>query len=99
MPRWPWITGRFDILPILKMLLGSVKVRDALSWRGSLAFPFLQLIINTFSCPSDLATKYLATADKYSLPRIVQFSSEDRLTKYEICEVFAKIMGVPLDGM
>ncbi|RDL40945.1 putative Methionine adenosyltransferase 2 subunit beta [Venustampulla echinocandica] len=47
----------------------------------------------------DIAVKYLETADKYSLPRILQFSSEDRLTKYEICEIFAEIMGLPLDGM
>jgi len=29
----------------------------------------------------------------------LQFSSEDRYTKYEICEVFADIMGLPLDGL
>jgi len=47
----------------------------------------------------DLATKYLETNDKTSLPSIFQFSSEDRLTKYEICQIFAEIMGLPLDGM
>jgi S-adenosylmethionine synthetase len=44
-------------------------------------------------------TKYLPTEDKGSLPTILQFSSEDKFTKYEICELFAEIAGVPLDGM
>ncbi|RQM08608.1 hypothetical protein DH86_00000332 [Scytalidium sp. 3C] len=47
----------------------------------------------------DIATKYLETEDKRSLPTVLQFSSEDRYTKYEICELFAEIMGLPLDGM
>lgn len=48
---------------------------------------------------SDIAAKYLKTADKSSLPEILQFSSEDKFTKYEICELFAEIMGLPLEGM
>ncbi|TVY37327.1 Methionine adenosyltransferase 2 subunit beta [Lachnellula subtilissima] len=28
-----------------------------------------------------------------------RFSSEDKFTKYEICKLFAEIMGLPLDGM
>ncbi|KAF8853797.1 NAD(P)-binding protein [Acephala macrosclerotiorum] len=48
---------------------------------------------------ADVATKYLETEDKSSLPTILQFSSEDKMTKYEICELFAEIMGLPLDGM
>jgi dTDP-4-dehydrorhamnose reductase len=48
---------------------------------------------------ADVATKYLETEDKSSLPTTLQFSSEDKLTKYEICELFAEIMGLPLDGM
>ncbi|TVY84314.1 Methionine adenosyltransferase 2 subunit beta, partial [Lachnellula suecica] len=47
----------------------------------------------------DVATKYLETEDKASLPTTLQFSSEDKFTKYEICELFAEIMGLPLDGM
>ncbi|RDW88205.1 hypothetical protein BP6252_00237 [Coleophoma cylindrospora] len=46
-----------------------------------------------------IAAKYLSTEDKSSLPKILQFSSEDKYTKYEICEVFSEIMGLPLDGM
>jgi S-adenosylmethionine synthetase len=52
--------------------------------------------VNRFS---DIATKYLSTEDRSKLPRILQFSSEDKYTKYEICELFAEIMGLPLDGM
>ncbi|KAI6783030.1 uncharacterized protein J7T54_002192 [Emericellopsis cladophorae] len=47
----------------------------------------------------DVADVYLSHADAASLPRILQFSSEDRMTKYEICEKFAGIMGLKLDGM
>merc|ERR1711988_221954 len=47
----------------------------------------------------DVADTYLSHADAASLPRILQFSSEDRMTKYEICEKFADIMGLKLDGM
>lgn len=47
----------------------------------------------------DLATKYLDTEDKSKLPGVLQFSSADRMTKYEICELFAEIMGLPLDNM
>lgn len=46
-----------------------------------------------------MAVKYLETGDKTSLPKIFQFSSEDKYTKYEICELFAEIMGLPLNGM
>ncbi|KAL2269726.1 hypothetical protein VTJ83DRAFT_1910 [Remersonia thermophila] len=45
----------------------------------------------------DVAIRYLNETDKSSLPRILQFSSEDRYTKYEICQIFAEIMGVPTD--
>lgn len=48
----------------------------------------------------DIAATYLASQDKSARrPRILQFSSEDRYTKYEICELFAQIMGLPLEGM
>jgi dTDP-4-dehydrorhamnose reductase len=33
------------------------------------------------------------------LPSILHFSSEDRFTKYEICELFADIMGLSLANM
>lgn len=47
----------------------------------------------------DTATKYLAGEQQHRLPRILQFSSEDQFTKYEICALFAEIMGLSLDGM
>ena len=39
------------------------------------------------------------TADGERLPPILQFSSEDKYTKFEICQVFAEIMGLSMDGM
>ncbi|KAK4105084.1 NAD(P)-binding protein [Parathielavia hyrcaniae] len=45
----------------------------------------------------DVAVRYLGEADKASLPKVLQFSSEDKYTKYEMCALFGEIMGVPLD--
>lgn len=53
----------------------------------------------------DISKHYLgvlATGDvqaKMDLPFILQFSSEDKMTKYEICQVFAEIMGLSMDGV
>jgi dTDP-4-dehydrorhamnose reductase len=48
----------------------------------------------------DIVIKYLKERSRIlELPKILQFSSEDRMTKYEICEKFAEILGVPLKGM
>jgi len=47
---------------------------------------------------ADIAEKYMGE-DRKILPKVLQFSSEDRFTKYEICELFAEIMGVPLENM
>ncbi|KAI9822549.1 MAG: hypothetical protein M1827_000268 [Pycnora praestabilis] len=47
----------------------------------------------------DVATKYLQATNKGELPKVLQFSSEDKFTKYEICEIMAEIMGLPLEGM
>ena len=45
----------------------------------------------------DVAMKYLEAGDALpAMPRVLQFSSEDRYTKYEICELFAEIMGLPI---
>ncbi|KAI1169307.1 hypothetical protein F5B18DRAFT_17672 [Nemania serpens] len=44
----------------------------------------------------DVAAKYLNTEERSALPRILQFSSEDKFTKYEICQTFAEIMGLPI---
>ncbi|EXJ92107.1 dTDP-4-dehydrorhamnose reductase [Capronia epimyces CBS 606.96] len=40
-----------------------------------------------------------ATTKQEGLPRILHITSEDRMTKYEICKVFADIMGLPIDGV
>jgi dTDP-4-dehydrorhamnose reductase len=49
----------------------------------------------------DIAEKYLSVPaeERGKLPTVLQFSSEDRMTKYQICEVFAEIMGLPLGGL
>jgi len=46
-----------------------------------------------------VAVKYLDAEDPKELPRVLQFSSEDKYTKYEICQLFAEIMGLPIDGI
>ena len=46
----------------------------------------------------DMVTIYL-DGERHPLPRILQFSSEDDFTKYEICQLFAEIMGLSLDGI
>ena len=49
----------------------------------------------------DIAVKYLDASDpeRSNLPKILQFSSEDRYTKFEICQMMAEILGLPLDGI
>lgn len=48
---------------------------------------------------ADTATLYLSTSPADSLPEILQFSSEDVMTKWEICEVFADLLGVGMGKM
>lgn len=48
----------------------------------------------------DIVIKYLKEKNRLKeLPHILQFSSEDRMTKYEICEKLAQVLGVPMPGM
>lgn len=47
----------------------------------------------------DVAVKYLAAGPSDKLPRVLQFSSEDKFTKYEICQLFGDIMGLSIDGI
>lgn len=42
----------------------------------------------------DISIKYLESDDRSKLPQILQFSSEDKMTKYEICQTFGRIMGL-----
>lgn len=46
----------------------------------------------------DVVYKY-TTEDIENLPKVLQFSSEDRMTKYEICQTLADIAGLPLEHM
>jgi S-adenosylmethionine synthetase len=47
----------------------------------------------------DVSKLYLDASNERDLPGILQFSSEDQMTKWQICQTFADIMGLPLDGM
>ncbi|KAK4212094.1 methionine adenosyltransferase 2 subunit beta [Rhypophila decipiens] len=50
----------------------------------------------------DVAVHYLSALDagkQAELPKMLQFSSEDKYTKYEICRLFAEILGLPIDGI
>lgn len=48
----------------------------------------------------DIVIKYLREKQRMKeLPHILHFSSEDRMTKYEICEKIAQVMGVSIPGM
>jgi S-adenosylmethionine synthetase len=40
-----------------------------------------------------------AVSSGRDFPDILQFSSEDQMTKWQICQAFADIMGLPLDGI
>ena len=45
----------------------------------------------------DVAERYFAaTEQQLQLPPVLQFSSEDRMTKYQMCGTFAEIMGVSM---
>lgn len=43
--------------------------------------------------------EYYNMKEPGSLPSVLQFSSEDKMTKYEICQKFSEIMGLPMDGL
>jgi len=47
----------------------------------------------------DISKLYLNPGDRKDLPTILQFSSEDKMTKWGIVEEFADILGLPLEGM
>ncbi|KAI1305657.1 hypothetical protein F5Y03DRAFT_148537 [Xylaria venustula] len=47
----------------------------------------------------DVAAKYLSSDDRSVLPQILQFSSEDKFTKYEICQAFGEIMSLPITAI
>ncbi|KAI4203537.1 MAG: hypothetical protein LQ350_001726 [Teloschistes chrysophthalmus] len=48
----------------------------------------------------DIANHYLlADEARVAMPKVLQFSSEQRYTKFQMCEAFAEILGLPLKGM
>ena len=49
----------------------------------------------------DIAANYLEAGrdERSKLPTVLQFSSEDRYTKYKMSQILAEILGLPLDGM
>jgi len=47
----------------------------------------------------DIAKLYLSSPSPSFLPTILQFSSEDAYTKYEICTLFAEIMGLSMSNI
>ncbi|KAI4282937.1 MAG: hypothetical protein L6R38_002556 [Xanthoria sp. 2 TBL-2021] len=48
----------------------------------------------------DIASRYLnADEARVALPKVLQFSAEQRFTKYQMCQIFAEILGLPLSGM
>ncbi|KAL8945253.1 MAG: hypothetical protein Q9211_000212 [Gyalolechia sp. 1 TL-2023] len=48
----------------------------------------------------DVAAKYLVAGDaRAAMPKVLHFSSEQRFTKFQMCQLFAEILGLPLDGM
>ncbi len=48
----------------------------------------------------DIATRYLVADEaRVAMPKVLQFSSEYRATKFQMCKSFAEILGLPLDGM
>lgn len=48
----------------------------------------------------DIVIKYVKDKEHLmKMPKILQFSSEDRMTKYEICEKLAEVLGLSLNGM
>lgn len=48
----------------------------------------------------DIAARYLVADEaRVAMPKILQFSSEQRYTKFQMCQALAEILGLPLTGM
>ncbi|BFZ59930.1 hypothetical protein YB2330_000952 [Saitoella coloradoensis] len=47
----------------------------------------------------DLAQKYSTEESRKNQPRVFQFSAEQQYTKYEICQIFGDILGLPIDHL
>lgn len=73
----------------------SVKVDD---W--SMRYPTLTTDVGRVC--RDICQRFVGLSkgeDRCKTERVLQFSAEERFTKYEICQAFAEIMGLPLDRM
>src|SRR4051794_25481371 len=90
--RSRWSIGLSGTPQTLKMWEGSATVRSARPITREL--PRADRYV-------DVAVKYLAAAEseRVGLPKILQFSSEDKYTKYQICQLFAEIMGLNIDAI
>ena len=47
----------------------------------------------------DIAKSYSTAGDAKTLPQILHFSSEDKMTKYEITQKLAELMDLPMDNV
>ena len=48
----------------------------------------------------DITSRYLSAEEaRVAMPKVLQFSAEQRFTKYQMCQIFAEILGLPLNGM
>ncbi|KAL8820437.1 MAG: hypothetical protein Q9223_001354, partial [Gallowayella weberi] len=48
----------------------------------------------------EISDRYLVAGEaRVSMPNVLQFSAEQRFTKYEICKIFAEILGLPSSGI
>ncbi|CAD6500232.1 BgTH12-07415 [Blumeria graminis f. sp. triticale] len=47
----------------------------------------------------EIAMKIISTPNKSKLPTKVQFTSEDHFTKYEICQLLARILDLPINNL
>ncbi|GAO52305.1 NAD(P)-binding protein [Saitoella complicata NRRL Y-17804] len=47
----------------------------------------------------DLAQKYSTEESRKDQPRVFQFSADQKYTKYEICQIFGDILGLPIDHL
>ena len=47
----------------------------------------------------EVASTFLGSQDRTKMQKILQFSSEDRYTKYEICQVLAEVMAMNMGKM
>ena len=63
--------------------------------------------IRTPTCTEDVGRVCRSVAEAYlsdgegrtHRPRVLQFTAHERFTKYEICQIFAEMMGLSLEGM